>query len=110
LRELLRRVLSQYPDVRLCIIFGSAATGRLGHDSDLDIAVAAAWPLAASRRLELIEAFSASTNREIDLIDLTTASGLILKQALSKGVILQNRDKGLYARLISKMLLGFAQK
>ena len=108
LQEMLRAVLSRYPDVQLCIVFGSAASGRASPDSDLDIAVAAPQPLTAGRHLELIEAFSAATNREIDLIDLMAVSGPILRQALSTGVVVENRDKGLYARLISRMLFNQA--
>jgi len=51
-----------------------------------------------------MEAVSAATSRAVDLIDLTTQSGPILKQAPSKGTILRNADKLLYARLITRML------
>ena len=55
-------------------------------------------------RLELLEALATATGREIDLIDLMAETGPILKQALSKGVVVENGDKLLYARLISRML------
>jgi predicted nucleotidyltransferase len=108
LRELIRNVLNHHPDVKLCIIFGSIAAGKESADSDLDIAVAAEQPLSADSCLELIEEFSAATNREIDLVDLTTATGPISRQALSTGVVVQNVNKSLYARLISRMLFNQA--
>ena len=108
IKEILRGVLSRFPDIRLCIIFGSAASGKGSPASDLDVAVAATEALSADRRLELIEALSAASTREIDLIDLMAAAGPILGQALSKGVVVQNRDKGLYAGLISRMLFNQA--
>jgi hypothetical protein len=46
------------------------------------------------------------TNREIELVDLMTGTGPILKQALSTGIIIQNRNKNLYARHISRMLFN----
>jgi predicted nucleotidyltransferase len=104
LKERLRSVISQYPLVRLCIVFGSAASGRLTSQSDLDIAVAAEAPLPPEDRLELLESISDATRREVDLIDLNVETGPILKQVLSKGVIVQNADKSLYAGLISRML------
>jgi len=108
IKKVLRGVLSHFPDVRLCIVFGSAASGKASPASDLDVAVAATEPLSAGRRLELIEALSAAAAREIDLIDLMAATGTILKQALSKGAVVLNRDKGLYAGLISRMLFNQA--
>jgi predicted nucleotidyltransferase len=108
LQEIIRGVLRRYPDVRLCIVFGSAASGKTSAESDLDVAVAADQPLTADRRLELTEAFSAAANREVDLVDLMAVSGPILRQALSKGAVVTNRDKGLYARLISRMLFNQA--
>jgi predicted nucleotidyltransferase len=102
-RELLQSVLNQNQDIELCIVFGSIAAGREVPDSDLDIAVAGKQPLTGARCLELIETFSTATGRAIDLVDLMAATGLILKQALSTGVVVQNRDKNLYAYLISRM-------
>ena len=108
LQVLIRRVLHRYPDIKLCIVFGSTATGKASFDSDLDIAVAAEQPLSSGKCLELIEELSAATNREIDLIDLMTATGPISKQALSMGVVVQNLNKGLYAGIISRMLFNQA--
>jgi predicted nucleotidyltransferase len=108
LRRSLLSVLERHQDVKLCMVFGSNATGKARSDSDLDIAIAADAPLPADKFLELSEQLLSETNREIDLVDLMTANGPILKQALSTGVIVQNRDKGLYARLISRMLFNQA--
>lgn len=108
LHETLRKVLANHPSVRLCTVFGSTAAGKAAKGSDLDLAIAAAEPLTAEERLELLEALSAATGRTVDLIDLMTESGPILKQALSKGVIVQNSDKLLYARLMSRMLFAEA--
>jgi uncharacterized protein len=104
----LRSVLLKHPDIKLCIVFGSEAAGKASANSDLDIAVAASHPLSEDIYLELLEAFSSATHREIDLVDLTNATGEILKQALSKGVLIQNSDKSLYARIISRMLFNQA--
>jgi predicted nucleotidyltransferase len=106
--ESLCRVLDSFPDIRLCIVFGSEASGRASSESDIDIAVAADKPLSVSRRLELTEALAAATHRTVDLVDLQADSGPVLRQALSKGAIIRNRDKTLYARIILRMLLDHA--
>jgi uncharacterized protein len=108
LLEPIRSVLLQHPNIQLCILFGSAAVGRTTAGSDLDIAVAGYKPLSGDEYLELMAAFSSATHREIDLLDLTSANGEILKQALSTGVVIQNLDKELYARHISRMLFNQA--
>ncbi len=108
LRESIREVLERHPDIMLCTVFGSVATGKASPGSDLDIAVAAGKPLSSEEYLELIAEFADVSNREIDLVDLMTATGPILKQALSTGAIVQNLDKSLYANLISRMLFNEA--
>ena len=108
LHEILRSALKEYPFIRLCLVFGSTAAGKTTAASDLDVAVAAEEPLPPETRLQVLEALSTATNREVDLIDLTAETGPILKQALSKGVVVQNNDKLLYARLISRMLFAEA--
>jgi predicted nucleotidyltransferase len=108
LGHILRATLDKYPYVRLCLVFGSTAAGKSAAGSDLDIAVAAEAPLSPETRLEILEALSSATNREIDLIDLMAETGPILKQALSKGVVVRNSDTLLYARLISRMLFAEA--
>jgi predicted nucleotidyltransferase len=79
LLESFRSVLSQHPNIRLCILFGSMASGRAAADSDLDIAVAGYQPLSGDEYLELMAEFSSATHNEIDLLDLATATGVILK-------------------------------
>jgi len=107
-QESIRKVLNKFHDIKLCIVFGSIVAGKSSPESDLDIAVAGEKPLTGEKFLELVEAFAEATKREIDLIDLTAATGPILKQALSTGMVVQNHDKNLYARLISRMLFNEA--
>jgi uncharacterized protein len=106
IREALQKVLEHHPNIKLCIVFGSTAAGRASGHSDLDIAVAGEQSLECDKFLELIAEFSAASNREIDLVDLTAVHGPILKQALTTGKIVQNRNKSLYAKLISRMLFN----
>jgi len=108
IRDTIRSVLARFPQVRLCILFGAAASGRSTQHSDVDVAVAAAEPLSLDARLELQQAISTAVQREVDLIDLAAETGPILKQALSKGILIQNLDKPLYAGLISRMLFSEA--
>jgi predicted nucleotidyltransferase len=101
-------VLDRYPSVLLCIVFGSAISGKSSAASDIDIAISEAQPLEPDLRLDMMEAFASALGREVDLVDLMADRGLILQQAMCTGKIVRNKDKSLYANLISRMLLSQA--
>ncbi len=104
----LRRLLSEYPQIVLAVIFGSAANGRMHSGSDLDIALASKQPLSMEEKKSLIEKLAIEFSRPVDLIDLHTAGLPILSQVLTKGELVLCKDYGLYADLIKKMLFDTA--
>lgn len=82
-------VLAEARDIHTVILYGSAARGRLrtGGEmaSDVDIAVGALQPLTLGRRLDLASRLARAMNREVDLVDLHAAHGLLLKEILTTG-------------------------
>lgn len=92
------------PDVLLAILFGSFATGRVGVASDVDIAVAYSSPLSLDERVAKAQALSAEINKEVDLIDLHDARGLLLQQVLANRKTLVNRDPELYGMIIARRI------
>ena len=96
------------PDIRLAILFGSLARGCARSHSDMDIAIAGGRPLQAHEKRALIEGLAMLAGRPVDLIDLHSADGLILAQALTTGKILFCADRMLYAMLIKKSLFNNA--
>lgn len=68
--------------VRYALIFGSAARGALGFDSDLDIAVSGDQVLSSEERYRLIGVLAAACGRPIDLVDLRSARGAVFAKAL----------------------------
>ncbi len=99
----IQTVFKKYPDILLVTVFGSAATGNLTKDSDIDIAVAAESRLSFERKTDIYLALSNAFNREIDLIDLNGITGSILKNALCSGKIVIKRSVPLLARLLKKL-------
>jgi uncharacterized protein len=77
--------LESQPDIRLAILFGSAASNRLRFDSDIDLAVQCDAPLTAARKMALIEHIALISGRSVDLIDLKTIGQPLL------GYILQGK-------------------
>ncbi len=99
LLERLRTALSGVPGIRLAVLFGSAASGRLRGDSDVDIAILAA---EAGRdepdEPTLFRALSHATKSDIDVVSLDTASTLLKWQVATKGIPLVQARRGEFGR------------
>ena len=88
--------------LKLAILFGSFATKKNSLQSDLDVAVAYGHQLSIDEKVTIAQNLSIAINREVDLIDLFDANGVLLQQILNNRVTLVNRDSELYGKLISK--------
>lgn len=98
------RALASEANLKVALVYGSAATGKLRRDSDVDVAVLFAKPLSMDERLELCERLTAKTHREIDLVDLYNLGGEILHQVLTKGRVLVKNDEQAYYGLLQRMV------
>lgn len=105
--ETVAKVLSAHPQIQLGFVFGSAISGTMRNDSDVDIAVLASDPLPLETRLDLITELSLALKREVDVIDLFSAYGLILRQVFTGEVVLK-RSSAALAMLMKRMLLDQA--
>jgi uncharacterized protein len=74
--------LERQTDIRLAILFGSAASNRLQPNSDVDVAVLAEKPLSAERKVELMGSIALLSGRPVDLVDLRRAGQPLLGQIL----------------------------
>lgn len=106
--ERIKEILNQQPELEIAILYGSAVNGKMRPDSDVDIAVLFNQPLNTSQKLTLASQLEKQLNRSIDLTDLSNLNGTILKQVLSKGVVLIENDKDAKEKLISKMIYNQA--
>lgn len=100
-------VLSAGADLRLAIQFGSAAAGRLGATSDVDIAVLGSAPFDAARKQMLMSEMALATGRPVDLIDLRSVGEPLLGQVLRSGQRLFGSDAD-HAALLSRHLIETA--
>lgn len=100
--------LAPHSEIQLAFVFGSAARGTLRPDSDVDVAVLAAGRLSPEARLELMAELSLAVKREVDLIDLSMAWGLILRQVLTTGTLALKRSDTAHAMLLKRMLFDQA--
>jgi predicted nucleotidyltransferase len=99
-----KNILRDMPDLRLVILYGSAATGKMRPDSDVDIAILFDRPLSTEKKMELISRLERELKRDVDLVDLFDLNGTILKQILTKGHVLLQATTGVLAELIQRMI------
>jgi predicted nucleotidyltransferase len=94
-------VLRARPEIRLAILFGSAAAGKERFDSDVDLAVDLGTPMSAETKADLIGELAERTGRPIDLVDLRTAGEPLLGQIVTKGRRIAGDDTA-YANIIKR--------
>ncbi|GHU04994.1 hypothetical protein FACS1894158_06530 [Betaproteobacteria bacterium] len=94
-------VLLVHPEIRLAILFGSAASGKERFESDVDLAIDIGSPLSAEEKMVLISELAERTGRTIDLIDLHTVGEPLLGQIVVNGVRMVGDDTA-YADLIKR--------
>lgn len=83
--KLLREAL---PDVQIVYLFGSQARGDAQPSSDLDLAVLTPAPLPPLTRFELQERLASAVSRDVDLVDLKSASTVFRVQVIDGGQVL----------------------
>jgi predicted nucleotidyltransferase len=70
---------------KVLYIFGSFGTARQHPGSDLDLALLPSIPLNPVHLFELANILSTRLNREVDLVDLSTASTVMAKEVIRTG-------------------------
>jgi predicted nucleotidyltransferase len=103
-----KEVLHAEQGLRLAILYGSVATGKMRVDSDVDIAVLLDCPVSAECKMALISRLESELRRDVDLVDLFSLSGTILRQILLKGRVLIQTNPGDLAGLVRKMIYNQA--
>lgn len=105
-KEAIEKVCSYFAErdaYRLVIVYGSAAKADFKAASDVDVAVAGEGLFERMTLLEVQGELSAILGRPVDLIDLNTVEGLILREVVTGGVRVKT-DPELYVRFHTKVL------
>ena len=92
---------------KLIGIFGSYAKNKTTKNSDIDICVAKDKPLTSEEKIKVSTELSLLLKKEIDLLDLNVAQGLILKEALSSAIWV-HKDSVCFAKILKRMLFDQA--
>ncbi len=90
--QLIGLVKKTMPNLIALYRFGSQATGEARPESDVDLAILASEPCAPRRLVEVREELAAALHRDVDLVDLRTASTVLRMQVLAQGECLASAD------------------
>jgi predicted nucleotidyltransferase len=94
LQDTIREMVQEaVPGVISIYLFGSTVQGGEHDASDLDLAVLAQSPLDNLDRWTLQEDLAAEIGRNVDLVDLRSASTVMRAQVLRSGSVLAERDR-----------------
>ena len=93
----LKQFFADQPGVLLAFLFGSAATNRRTHESDIDIGV---FLQDSAEEDRIWRALTRHLQAEVDLVRLDQAPASLVSAILKQGLPLVIRDRGLYLDLM----------
>lgn len=85
---IIRLLLAELPELQAAYVFGSEARGDSTPQSDIDLAILVPVALEAVARWELQEKLANLLRRDVDLVDLRTASAVMRASVLSDSRLL----------------------
>jgi predicted nucleotidyltransferase len=108
--EVVRRVAAwcgQQP-VRLCILFGSQATGKARPDSDIDLAIWPSQSLTTAQKLRWVSALSELADAEVNLVLVSADLDPVLGFELVRdGSLVFEREPALWPHLRAQLWHGY---
>lgn len=104
-REDLTAVLEAEPHVRLAVLFGSAAAGRLRARSDIDLAIL--LDDASAMTPQVSAALSRAAGRQVDVILLHNAPPLLRFEIARTGVVLIERVPHAWADFRARAMIDW---
>jgi len=85
LQEIIAPIVQRIPNVQAVYLFGSAVSGQTHPGSDIDVAVIAPFRLDTVALWELGQEMAARMGRDVDLVDLGSASTVMRAQVIAGG-------------------------
>ncbi|NLV21664.1 MAG: nucleotidyltransferase domain-containing protein [Syntrophomonadaceae bacterium] len=90
--NIIKTSLEQQLDPYLIVLFGSASTGRLRSDSDVDIAFLSDQEMDSYELFIVAQQLADQLGREVHLIDLNQASTVLQAQVVGKGQVILDKE------------------
>jgi predicted nucleotidyltransferase len=102
----LRERAASLPEVRLAVLFGSLARGQARKDSDVDLGLFLE-PVSRRERLHVEAELARAAGREVDVVYLNEAPPLLRFEIARDGILLLEREEGLWTRCKVKAMLDW---
>ena len=96
-------------DLQAVYRFGSTALEATHAGSDIDIAILTRRPLFATDRFDVQERLAAALGRDVDLVDLGTASTVMAIQVIAHGRVLYDADATARGAFEDRTLSAYAR-
>jgi len=106
---IVKAVLEALPDSLAIYRFGSWGTSAQRADSDIDIAVLPPNRLDPVRRWELAQRLASLVGRDVDLVDLLSASTVLKMQVVAHGELLCAPDADAVDRFADLVFSSYAR-
>lgn len=97
LERLVTEIRAAIPDVLAIYRFGTWGTVDERADSDIDLAILPLQPLAATTRWQVAQGLAAVAKRDVDLVDLRSASTVMAARIIASGARLFCADENVCA-------------
>ena len=101
--ESIKQYFSEKPEITMIIVYGSLAENRISPGSDVDIAIGCNSELSIEQLLNINTELQILLRRNIDLVDISKAEGLIHYKIMTKGIRLKGSDRELTNHMIKAL-------
>lgn len=108
-QELIDTIRAGVPDCLSIYRFGSWGTVDERGDSDIDLALLASSPLDPMVRWDLAQKLASVAKRDVDLVDLLSASVVMRMQVVARGERIYSADDNVVQRFEDMVFSSYAR-
>lgn len=108
-KKIIDKICATVPDCLAIYRFGSWATADQRRDSDIDLALLAPSPLDPLGRWDLAQQLASLAGRDVDLVDLLSASLVMRMQVIANGERIYSADDNYVERFENTVFSSYAR-
>ena len=106
--KLLKKVFKKYPEIEAVYLFGSAATGKLHRESDIDLALYPDSPKLREKKLDILTELARLGFCNVDLVFMDKDDIVLQYEAVRQNIVVYQApgfDRGtIYSKIIRQYL------
>ena len=105
---LLNKVFKKYPAIQAVYLFGSAASGKMHQESDLDLAIITNDPSLSEKKLDILTDLARVGFSDVDLVFPDDSDLVLLYETIRQNILIYyvpEFDRGaLYSKIVRQYL------